>query len=77
MTKIKITIEGGFLQDVEGMPEGWTYELNDLDNQEAEKTPSMQFKCPQCHHKENWGIEDFADKGNPVCPNDDSDMERV
>lgn len=29
--EIKITIEGGVLQNVEGLPEGWTYELNDLD----------------------------------------------
>lgn len=31
--KIKITIEGGVLQDVEGLPEGWLYELDDKDNE--------------------------------------------
>lgn len=33
---IKITISGGCLQDVEGIPSGYDYELNDLDNKEAE-----------------------------------------
>lgn len=33
--QIKITIEGGVLQEVEGLPEGWSYELNDLDDQGA------------------------------------------
>lgn len=37
---IIITIEGGCLRDVEGLPEGWTYTLNDLDDLEADKNSS-------------------------------------
>lgn len=28
---IKITIKGGAVQDVDGLPEAWQYEINDLD----------------------------------------------
>lgn len=33
---IKITIEGGCLQDVENLPAGWDYELVDLDTGDCE-----------------------------------------
>jgi len=33
---VKITIRGGCLEDVEGLPPGYNYELTDWDNKEAE-----------------------------------------
>ena len=36
MDKIIITVEGGVVVDVEGLPEGWTHEINDLDEPEED-----------------------------------------
>lgn len=33
---IKIIIEGGIVQDVHNLPEGWSYEVDDLDEDETE-----------------------------------------
>ncbi len=34
----------------------------------------MKYICKKCKNIEYWSAELFADKGEPVCPNDDSDM---
>lgn len=35
MSHIKIYVFGGIVQDVEGLPDGWTYEVVDEDNPET------------------------------------------
>jgi hypothetical protein len=39
METITITVEGGMVQDVEGLPEGYDYEIvdNDMDGQDNEE----------------------------------------
>ena len=31
MSNINIVVEGGVVQEVDGLPEGWTYTIEDLD----------------------------------------------
>lgn len=33
------------------------------------------WECPDCGYKEGWSYEDLAEKGGPVCPKCDIDME--
>jgi len=35
----------------------------------------MTWKCPECGETIEYSEEDLAQKGNPVCPKCDSDME--
>lgn len=35
------------------------------------------YRCPECKFETLWTLEDFADRGEPVCPDDDSDMKRA
>jgi transcription initiation factor IIE alpha subunit len=39
------------------------------------KPPIELWVCPLCHHKTEWDYNDIVTRGNPVCPNCDSDME--
>ena len=32
------------------------------------------FTCPDCKYIETWKAKEIANRGTPVCPNDDSDM---
>ena len=34
----------------------------------------MTYVCPSCGHSEDWTEKDFAEKGEPVCPECDEDM---
>jgi len=34
----------------------------------------MTYYCQSCGYSEEWTEEDFADKGEPVCPYCDDDM---
>lgn len=64
---IQVTIEGGALTDVTGLPEGWTYRLLDLDNTtecelchqsissvggELLSGPDDKWICPVCYAEE-------------------------
>ncbi len=47
MKKIIIIVEGGEVVDVEGLPEGWTYEIKDLDEDDeddGEEEPPKNYK---------------------------------
>ena len=37
----------------------------------------MQFICKECGYIEHWSPKLYAEKGEPVCPNDDNDMKLV
>lgn len=34
----------------------------------------MTYFCETCGHIEHWSARLIAEKGEPVCPNDDNDM---
>jgi DNA-directed RNA polymerase subunit RPC12/RpoP len=35
---------------------------------------NMKYICPECGYEVIWTEKDFADRGEPVCPDCDSDM---
>lgn len=35
------------------------------------------YKCPDCGYTTYWNNQNYREQGNPVCPNDDHDMEFV
>ena len=38
------------------------------------KEETKTWICPECKHKEEWGYKELAEKGEPVCPECDTDM---
>ncbi len=41
------------------------------------ENPLTTFVCGECEHKEYWDADTMAEKGTPVCPDDDEDMVKV
>ncbi len=37
---------------------------------------TIKYKCPKCKEVAYWTAEDFAAKGEPVCPDDGVDMDK-
>jgi len=35
----------------------------------------QQWQCPECQFVTDWSYLDLVERGNPVCPNDDEEME--
>jgi len=35
----------------------------------------MQFNCPECSFTTEWSEGDLISRGQPVCPDDDNEME--
>ena len=33
------------------------------------------WSCPECNFKAKWSYNDLANRGGPICPNCDSDLE--
>lgn len=59
MKYIKIIIEGGCLIDVQNLPEGYGYELEDRDNNEDQCStcgnPQKMYWCERCESNQEEG----------------------
>ena len=36
---------------------------------------NQQWQSPECQYITDWSYLDLAEAGNPICPNDDEEME--
>ena len=67
---IRILVEGGVVQEVKGLPEGWTYEIKDRDTGEdagAGGLPLLKFEirkdiCVECGESVEFGSGNFANR---------------
>lgn len=71
MKLIVITVEGGIVISVEGVPQGYQYRINDLDASEGEKTTHDYVYCQDCKtYADFWKYDhDINAAGHGTCRN--------
>ena len=45
--------------------------------QRSKKEGYFNYQCPSCGYRTFWTIKDVADRGEPVCPQCDTDLTMV